>query len=159
MFCRQTFKTAIYSGSTSTVSPICFENVEKWTLCLSFNFPVCFTVKVFCACFNNQANHTSILKRKNTYITSKEEFGALVFQSSTLGTLYGDYSFPYQFFLMTPTGRIFGAEKNTMIFCASGAPWWLTDSNIHYRFISRPPIQHPNVDKPKSRFISDLSQL
>ena len=31
--------------------------------------------------------------------------------------------------------------------------------NIYYRFISQPPIQHPNVDKPKSRYISDLYQL
>ncbi len=32
-------------------------------------------------------------------------------QESTLGTLYGDYSFPYQNIIMTSNGRIFGAEK------------------------------------------------
>ncbi len=31
--------------------------------------------------------------------------------------------------------------------------------SIYYRFISQPPIQHPNVDKPKSRYILDLYQL
>ncbi len=83
----------------------------------------------------------------------------------TLGTLYGDYSFLYEFFLMAPNGRIFGAEKNAVRFCERGAPWWPTDSNIHrvvspiYFYISQPPIQHPNVDKPKSRYISDLYQL
>ena len=61
-----------------------------------------------------------------------------LYVESTLGTLYGDYSFLYQVFLMTPNGRIFGAEKNTARFCESGAPWRPTDSN---RFISQPPIQ------------------
>ena len=37
--------------------------------------------------------------------------------------VYGDYSFLHQNFLMTLNGRIFGAEKNKVRFCESGALW------------------------------------
>ena len=33
---------------------------------------------------------------------------------------------------MTLNGRIFGAEKNTVRFFESGAPWWPTDNTDIY---------------------------
>ncbi len=63
----------------------------------------------------------------------------------TLATLYGECRLLNQNFLMPPSGRVFGTEKNPIY--------------IYFWFISQPPIQHPNVDKPKSRYISDIYQL
>ena len=93
-----------------------------------------------------------------------------------LNVLYNDVfdGFPYNAimsivyfwskkFKCLPGGRILDAEKNAIRFCENGMSGICLDIGfsiyIYYTFISQPPIQHTNVDKPKSRYISDLYQL
>ncbi len=49
----------------------------------------------------------------------------------SLTKLYGVCRLLHQNFLMPPNWRLFGTEKNPIIFCERGTPWWLAESNIH----------------------------